>query len=176
MHPTDATPTDATPTDATLTDATPTDATPTDATPTDATPTAWYHDGVHWALEEGVLKGVSDNKFAPDTPTSRAMIVTMLYRMEGEPKTGKKATFKDVPAGKYYTKAVNWAFENDIVNGYDADTFGPNDNLTREQLVTILERYAKYKGMDVSKGEQAYLTGFTDADIARLRALLLEHD
>ena len=130
----------------------------------DSKPTAWYHDGVHWALEEGVLKGVSDDKFAPDTPTSRAMIVTMLYRMEGEPKTGKKATFKDVPAGKYYTKAVNWAFENDIVNGYDADTFGPNDNLTREQLVTILERYAKYKGMDVSKGEQAYLTGFTDAD------------
>ena len=130
----------------------------------DAKPTAWYHDGVHWALDEGVMKGVADDKFAPDTSTSRAMIVTMLYRMEGEPKVGKKATFKDVPAGKFYTKAVNWAFENDIVNGYDADTFGPNDNLTREQLVTILERYAKYKGMDVSKGEQAYLTGFTDAD------------
>ena len=91
------------------------------------------------------------------------MIVTMLYRMEGEPEAGASATFKDVPAGQWYTEAVNWAFANGIVNGYSADIFGPDDNLTREQLVTILERYAKYKGMDVSKGEEAYLTGYGDA-------------
>ena len=59
---------------------------------------------------------------------------------------------------------MDWAFENEIVNGYNADTFGPDNDLTREQLVTILERYAKYKGFDVSEGESAYLTGFTDAD------------
>ena len=110
------------------------------------------------------MNGVSKTKFSPNTPTSRAMIVTMLYRMEGEPATSANAGFKDVPAGKYYTNAVNWAFEHEIVNGYNATTFGPGDDLTREQLVTILERYAKYKGMDVSKGEAAYLTGFTDAD------------
>ena len=131
---------------------------------TDASPAAWYHDGVHWALEEGVMNGVGNNKFAPDSPTSRAMIVTMLYRMEGEPEAGGVSTFKDVPAGRWYTEAVNWAFANEIVNGYSAEKFGPDNDLTREQLVTILERYAKYKGMDVSKGEEAYLTGFTDAD------------
>ncbi len=131
---------------------------------TDAKPTAWYHDGVHWALEQGVMNGVASDRFAPDAPTSRGMIVTMLYRMEGEPETAGKASFRDVADGRFYTKAVNWAFENEIVNGYSADTFGPNNDLTREQLVTILERYAKYKGFDVSEGEAAYLTGFTDAD------------
>ena len=131
---------------------------------TDASPTAWYHDGVHWALAEGVMNGVGNGKFAPDSPTSRAMIVTMLYRMEGEPETAGKASFKDVADGRFYTRAVDWAFENEIVNGYNADTFGPDNDLTREQLVTILERYAKYKGFDVSEGESAYLTGFTDAD------------
>ncbi|MBR4132712.1 MAG: S-layer homology domain-containing protein, partial [Oscillospiraceae bacterium] len=132
---------------------------------TDASPTAWYHDGVHWALAEGVMNGVSSGRFAPDSPTSRAMIVTMLYRMEGEPRGSGAATFKDVPAGQWYTEAVNWAFANGIVNGYSAEKYGPDDNLTREQLVTILERYAKYKGMDVSKGEEAYLTGYDDAGI-----------
>ena len=131
---------------------------------TDATPTAWYHDGVHWALTEGVMNGVGNNKFDPNGTTSRAMIVTMLYRMEGEPETAGKASFKDVADGRFYTRAVDWAFENEIVNGYNADTFGPDNDLTREQLVTILERYAKYKGFDVSEGESAYLTGFTDAD------------
>ena len=131
---------------------------------TDSKPTAWYHDGVHWALDNGVMNGVSETKFSPNTPTSRAMIVTMLYRMEGEPEVGKQAGFRDVPAGKFYTDAVNWAFEHEIVNGYSATAFGPNDDLTREQLVTILERFAKYRGMDVSKGEAAYLTGYTDAD------------
>ena len=91
------------------------------------------------------------------------MIVTMLYRMEGEPEVSGAVTFKDVPAGRWYTEAVNWAYAKQIVNGYNAEKFGPDDNLTREQLVTILERYAKYKGLDVSKGEEAYLTGFTDA-------------
>ena len=131
---------------------------------TDSDPKAWYHDGVHWALDEGVMNGVAEDKFAPNTPTSRAMIVTMLYRMEGEPEVGTKPSFTDVPEGKFYTKAVAWAFANKIVDGYNPETFGPNNDLTREQLVTILERYAKYKGRDVSKGEEAYLTGFTDAD------------
>ena len=130
---------------------------------TDASPTAWYHDGVHWALAEGVMNGVGNGKFAPDSPTSRAMIVTMLYRMEGEPEAGASASFKDVPAGQWYSAAIDWAFANEIVNGYSADRFGPEDKLTREQLVTILERYAKYKGMDVSRGEEAYLTGYDDA-------------
>ena len=129
---------------------------------TDASPTAWYHDGVHWALDEGVMNGVGNGKFAPESPTSRAMIVTMLYRMEGEPEVSGNAPFQDVAAGQWYSKAVDWAFANEIVNGYSAEKFGPDDRLTREQLATILERYAKFKGMDVSKGEEAYLTGYED--------------
>ena len=110
------------------------------------------------------MNGVGNGRFAPDSATTRAMIVTMLYRMEGEPASGYAMTFKDVPAGQWYTDAIRWAAENEIVKGYSAEKFGPDDRLTREQLVTILERYAKYKGVDVSKGEEAYLTGFTDAD------------
>ena len=131
---------------------------------TDAQPSAWYHDGVHWALEEGVMNGVGSDKFAPDSSTSRAMIVTMLWRMEGEPESGRTVTFQDVPAGQWYTDAIRWAAEKGIVKGYSADKFGPDDRLAREQLVTILERYAEYRGVDVSAGENAFLTGYTDAD------------
>ena len=130
---------------------------------TDAQPTAWYHDGVHWALETGVMNGVGNGRFAPDSSTTRSMIVTMLHRMEGERASEYTMTFKDVPAGKWYIEAIAWAAENEIVKGYSAEKFGPEDRLTREQLVTILERYARYKGMDVSEGEKSYLIGFTDA-------------
>ena len=130
----------------------------------DADPKAWYHDGVHWALEEGVMNGVGNGRFAPAASTSRAMIVTMLWRMEGEPASDGAMTFKDVPAGQWYADAIRWAAARELVKGYSADRFGPNDKLTREQLVTILERYAGYKGLDVRKGEAAVLTGFTDAD------------
>ena len=129
---------------------------------TDAKPTAWYHDGVHWALDGGVMNGVGSGTFAPDKPTSRAMIVTMLYRLEGEPETAGRAGFRDVADGRFYTKAVDWAFRNGIVTGYNETTFGPDDNLTREQLVTILERYAKYNGVNVRDGEAADLSRFSD--------------
>ena len=130
----------------------------------DAQPTAWYHDGIHWALEKGVMNGVGNNRFVPDASTTRAMIVTMLWRMEDEPTSEHVMTFKDVPAGLWYTKALRWAAEHEIVKGYSEEKFGPEDRLTREQLVTILERYAKYKGMDVSEGEKSYLVGYSDAD------------
>ena len=134
----------------------------------DAQPTAWYHDGVHWALEQGVMNGVGNGRFAPDSSTTRAMIVTMLHRLEGESASGYAMTFQDVPDGKWYTEAIRWAAEQEIVKGYSAERFGPEDRLTREQLVTILERYARYKGMDVSEGEKSYLVGFTDAaDISK---------
>ncbi len=123
---------------------------------------AWYHDGIHWALENGVMKGVSSSRFDPSGTTSRAMIVTMLYRMEGEPESDYQMTFQDVPAGKWYTEAIRWAAENKIVSGYNDNTFGPKDEVTRQQLVTILMRYANYKGIDTSEGEMKPLTGFDD--------------
>ena len=131
---------------------------------TDADPAAWYHDGVHWALERGVMNGVDGDRFAPDGPASRAMLVTMLYRMEGEPGVSERSGFRDVPEGQWYTDAVDWAYANGIVNGYSPETFGPDNDLTREQLAAILERYVKFKGIDVSEGEQAKLDGYSDAE------------
>ena len=130
---------------------------------TDLDQGAWYHDGVHWALEHGVMNGVGDGAFAPDGDTSRGMLVTMLWRMEGEPKSGYAMTFKDVPQDTWYTEAVRWAAEHGIVTGYDAETFGPTDRLTREQLAVILCRYAVFKGVVTTRGETASLSGFHDA-------------
>ena len=106
----------------------------------------WYHDGVHWALEEGVMNGTSDSTFEPMTATTRAMIVTMIWRMEGSPQADASVTFKDVQDGQWYTDAIKWAASNGIVTGYDSDTFGTNDSVTREQLATILYRSVKSKG------------------------------
>ena len=129
---------------------------------TDLDKSSWYHDGVHWALENSVMNGVGNNKFDPNGTTSRAMIVTMLYRMEGEPEITAENPFNDVRADTWYTDAVIWAAENEIVNGYGGGKFGPEDDLTREQLVTILQRYANYKGIDTSEGEMKPLKDFDD--------------
>ena len=128
---------------------------------TDASPTAWYHDGVHYVLDEGIMQGVSEDSFAPDSTTTRAMIVTMLWRMEGEPEA-QPAGFADTEDGSWYADAVNWAADKGIVKGYDAKTFGPKDPVTREQIAAILYRYAQYKGADVSVGESTELTAFND--------------
>jgi hypothetical protein len=129
---------------------------------TDLDKTAWYHDGVHWALEKNVMNGVGEGKFAPNGTTSRAMIVTMLHRMEGEPKADGGASFTDVEPGAWYTEAIKWAAANEIVTGYGDGKFGPNDTLTREQLATILYRYAKLKGQGF-KGMWAFRLAYSDA-------------
>ena len=131
---------------------------------TDLNKNGWYHDGVHWALENSVMNGVGGAKFNPDGTTSRAMIVTMLYRMEGEPEVTSGNTFSDVPNGTWYTKAVTWAQANGIVNGVGNNKFAPTADLTREQLVTILQRYVAYKDIDTSAGEAAELVGYSDVD------------
>ena len=128
----------------------------------DLLPDAWYRDAVEWALENGVMNGTGNGKFEPDKATTRAMIVTMLWRMEGEPAPGKRSGFTDVPGDTWYTDAVAWAAENGIVLGYDAETFGPNDPVTREQFVTILFRYARIRGIDTSAYDS--LDAFVDAD------------
>ena len=117
---------------------------------TDLDLTQWYHDGIHFCLENGLMVGVGDNCFGTNGTTSRAMIVTILYRLEGEPEVTAEIPFNDVEADTWYTDAVIWAAENEIVSGYGGGKFGPNDNITREQLATILYRYAQYKGTAVS--------------------------
>ena len=128
---------------------------------TDASPTAWYHDGVHYCLDHGLMGGYPGSLFGPDDATTRGMIVTILYRLEGEPAAGS-SDFTDVPAGQYYTDAVAWAAANGIVNGYGDGAFSPEDPIAREQMAAILYRYAAYKEYDVTaRGD---LSGYTDAD------------
>ena len=130
---------------------------------TDLNPALWYHDGIHFCLENGMMNGVGNNKFDPSGTTSRGMIVTILYRLENEPEITAENPFDDVEAGRWYTDAVIWAAENKIVDGYGGGKFGPNDDITREQLAVILYRYAQFKGIDVSVGEDTNILAFEDA-------------
>ena len=129
---------------------------------TDTDPKDWYQDGVHWVLEKGIMNGTGEYTFEPMVSTSRAMIVTMLWRMEGLPQIDISKTFTDVPEGMWYTEAVRWASANGIVNGYNEDEFAPDDPVTREQIVTILYRYAQFKGLDVTEGTTEDLHGYDD--------------
>ena len=128
----------------------------------DAVNTAWYHDGVHYCVENGLMKGYDDSKFGPDDEISRGQIVTILWRMEGSP-AASGGNFDDVAADAYYANAVAWAAENGIVGGYGGGKFGPNDLITREQFAAILYRYAQFKGVDVSVGKDTNILDFDDA-------------
>ena len=128
----------------------------------DLVSTAWYHDGVHYCIENGLMQGVSTAKFLPDGSTTRAQLVTILWRLEGCPEADGAAVFSDVPDSAWYAKAVRWAAGSSVVKGYDNGNFGPDDAVTREQMVTILYRYAQYKGYDVSAGEDTNILSFND--------------
>jgi len=125
----------------------------------DVQKSGWYYDNVGYAYDKKLMNGVSDNVFGVNDATTRGMIVTILYRLEGEPEAGT-AGFADIQQEQYYTKAVAWAAENGIVTGYDSTTFAPSNNITREQLAAILYRYAAYKGCDVTN--RADLSGYAD--------------
>ena len=125
---------------------------------------AWYYDAVRYVNENGLMAGTSANTFAPDLTTTRGMIVTILYRLEGSPNIENEIwgyPFKDVDANAYYATAVYWARMNGIVAGYSDELFGPNDIITREQMATILYRYSQYKGCDTTA--KADLSKYTDA-------------
>ena len=108
----------------------------------------WFYSSVEYVVKQGLFKGVSETEFAPQTPVTRAMLVTVLYRAEGEPQVQSKADFEDVPQDAYYSKAVDWGKECGIINGMSETEFSPDALITREQVATILFRYAIYKGMD----------------------------
>ena len=116
----------------------------------DAKASAWYHDGVHFCLETGLMNGTGEKTFDPNGDASRAMIVTILWRQEGSPTVAYDMTFEDVPTGKWYTEAVRWATSEGIVTGYSDNKFGPDDDISREQLATILSRYCQVKGYVLS--------------------------
>ena len=126
---------------------------------TDIAPNAWYKDAIQYAYDNGLMTGVSATEFAPEQTTTRAMIVSILARLEGV-TTAQAAGFADVDDNDWYATAVNWAANVGVVNGYEDNTFKPNTAITREQLAAILMNYAAYKGEDVSN--RADLTSYTD--------------
>ena len=111
----------------------------------DVEPLTPLYDDVKYVYDRGIMNGVSETEFDPDGPLTRGMIVTILYRMEGEPSVSGVRIFRDVPVGEWYSDAVEWAASVGIVKGYGKGDYGPNDELTREQLAAILERYADHK-------------------------------
>lgn len=119
---------------------------------------AWYFDAVSFVNQKNWMRGDNEDTFSPDDALTRAMFVTILYRLENEPQVDKSADFSDLEDQSYYEAAVHWATENQIVSGTDTTTFSPNEPITREQMAAILYRYAAYKGMDTSADETADYT------------------
>ena len=127
---------------------------------TDVDTDDWFADAVQYMLDNGMMNGVTDTTFGPGTTTTRGMIVTILYRLEGEPDT-TASSFTDVASGMYYADAVAWAQANSIVTGITETIFAPDQAITREQMAAILYRYAQYKGYDVTASND--LSSYTDA-------------
>ena len=137
----------------------------------DVSSSDWFYNDVRYVYEKGIMDGTGADRFSPNAPLTRAMIVTILYRMAGSPSVSGSSDFTDVAAGKWFAKAVAWAAANGIVNGYGSGLFGPNDPVTREQLAAILYRYAVYGGMTAVTLEEN-LGSF--ADTAQLSAYAIQ--
>lgn len=130
----------------------------------DVDPDSWYAEAVSYCLDNGLMVGYPDGSFGPDDLMTRAMLVRILWNMEGQPKATYKLEYADVPDGEWYTEAIRWGTELGIVNGYggaEAGNFGPDDNITREQIVTIVWRYAEYKHVG---GDSVNISAYADAD------------
>ena len=127
---------------------------------TDVSSDAWYAEPIDYVSEHGLMVGVGDNKFAPNDSMTRAMVVQVLYRMAGTPHVHADNPFKDVKSSDWFYHAVLWAYANDVTDGTSATTFSPNDNITREQLVALVYKYAKSTGMAMTYTD---VSGFADA-------------
>lgn len=117
---------------------------------TDADRSAWYHDGIHYCVEQGLMVGTSETTFSPNSATTRGMIVTILWRLEGSPLVSASLDYDDVKPGDWYGEAVRWADDAGVVTGYGNGKFGPNDPITREQMAAMLWRYAGSPKVDGS--------------------------
>lgn len=129
---------------------------------TDVSTSDWFYDDVAFVYENGLFSGTDSRSFSPNASMTRAMLVTVLYRLEGEPTVTGRSSFTDVRSGAYYEKSVIWAAANGIVTGTDSTSFSPDTKVTREQLAAILYRYAQYRKLDTDAS--AKLNSFTDAD------------
>ena len=129
----------------------------------DVRPEDWFYDDVRYVYESGLMNGTAEGLFSPDLFTSRAMIVTVLWRLSGSPVVNYYMPFADVDQASWYAEAVRWAASCGIIAGYDNGNFGPNDPITREQLAAILYRCATYRQEDTSIGADTNILSFTDA-------------
>lgn len=136
---------------------------------TDVKPGDWFYDDVMFVYEKKLMMGTSSTLFSPNEAATRAMLATILWRMEGSPAPKSSAGYSDVPTGQWYSDAIAWATEKGIFEGYSNGTFGPNDPITREQLAAIFYRYASHKGYDTSA--VGSLEQFSDKDKASSWAL-----
>ncbi len=128
----------------------------------DVTENDWFYECVMYAVGKGLFSGTGENNFGPNMPMTRAMLLTVLHRLEGKPAASKGAAFSDVPAGQWYTDAVAWSSEKEIVKGITETEFKPESNITREQLAVMLYRYASTKNMASDEGGS--IDSFTDKD------------
>ena len=134
---------------------------------TDLDMAAWYHDGIHYCVEHGLMVGIGAGQFAPNGATTRAQLVTILWQLEGKPAGDGWAAFADVPEDAWYAEAVRWAVGEGIAVGYGDGTFGPGDPVLREQLAVMLYRYARHEGCDMSIGEDTNILSYADfADLS----------
>lgn len=131
---------------------------------TDVSENDWFYEAVKYAEENGLFSGITETAFGPNSAITRGMLVTVLYRAEGEPEVTGTATFADVSDNAYYAKAVVWGQQNGIIKGYSETEFAPDQNITREQIAAIMHRYAQYKGYDVSAGENTNILSYADYD------------
>ena len=128
----------------------------------DLDPNEWYHDGIHFCLENKIMQGFGTPDFLPNVETTRAQVVTTLWNIAGHPIAKSSITFSDVKSGQWFYDAIMWAAANGIVDGYGDGTFGPNDFITHEQIAKIFYGYAKFYGYDVS--ETTDITGMDGYD------------
>lgn len=134
---------------------------------------SWYSESVNYVVEKGYMAGMSEEIFAPDTLVTRAQLTQILYAAENKPDVTGKSVFTDVPTtGKWYSNAILWGADSQIVAGYPDKTFRPNQAVTREQLVSVMYKYAIYKGYtEQSDGDKTVLAGFNDASQVAAYAL-----
>lgn len=125
----------------------------------------WYHPDTDYVLQNSLMNGTAEKTFAPNENLTRAMLVTVLYRNEGEPAADNGHSFTDVEKGAYYENAVSWAQQNGVVKGISETEFAPDAPITREQIAAILHRYAQWKGIDVSVGEDSNILSYRDFDM-----------
>ena len=116
----------------------------------DLVPTSWYHEPIDYVLKRGIMDGMTDNMFGPEVTLTRAMVVTMLYAMDGKPSISNLSPFNDVVATDWFVNPVVWAADNGVVSGYDDGSFRPTNPVTREELATMLRSYAQYRNKDTS--------------------------